>query len=72
MVCGNTDFLFIITFMPKNKIAKGEISRDLSEKIKKSKSIVFAGFNALGVKDNESLRDELRKENSEYYVAKRL
>ena len=57
--------------MPKNKIQKGEISRDLSEKIKKSKSIVFAGFNALGVKDNENLRAQLRKENGEYYVAKK-
>jgi large subunit ribosomal protein L10 len=57
--------------MPKNRIQKGEISRDLIEKIKKSKSIVFAGFNALGVKDNENLRAQLRKESSEYYVAKK-
>lgn len=57
--------------MPKNKIQKGEIFRNLSEKIKKSKSIVFAGFNALGVKDNEALRDKLRNEKSEYYVAKK-
>jgi large subunit ribosomal protein L10 len=57
--------------MPKNKVQKGEIFRDLSEKIKKSKSIIFAGFNALGVKDNENLREQLRKENGEYYVAKK-
>lgn len=57
--------------MPKNKVQKGEIFRNINEKIKKSKSIVFAGFNALGVKDNENLRDQLRKENSEYYVAKK-
>lgn len=57
--------------MPKNKIQKGEILRNLSEKIKKSKSVVFAGFNALTVKDNENLRSQLRKENSEYYVAKK-
>ena len=57
--------------MPKSKIQKGEISRTLSEKIKKSKSMVFAGFNALGVKDNEALRAKLREENSEYYVAKK-
>ncbi len=57
--------------MPKNKIQKGEILRNLSEKIKKSKSVVFAGFNALTVKDNENLRTQLRKENSEYYVAKK-
>jgi len=57
--------------MPKSKIQKGEISRTLSEKIKKAKSMVFAGFNALGVKDNEALRAKLRAENSEYYVAKK-
>lgn len=57
--------------MPKNKVQKGEIFRDLNEKIKKSKAIIFAGFNALGVKDNEALRDKLRKENGEYYVAKK-
>lgn len=57
--------------MPKNKIQKGEISRNLIEKIKKAKSLVFVGFNALGVKDNENLRAQLRKENGEYYVAKK-
>ncbi len=57
--------------MPKTKIQKQVISRDLSEKIKRSKSIIFAGFNAFGVKDNENLRDQLDKENGEYYVAKK-
>lgn len=57
--------------MPKSKIQKQEIFRDLNERIKKAKSIVFAGFNALGVKDNEMLRSKLREENSEYYVAKK-
>jgi large subunit ribosomal protein L10 len=57
--------------MPKSKIQKGEIMRNLTERIKKSKSIVFAGFNALGVKDNEALRLQLRAENGEYYVAKK-
>lgn len=57
--------------MPKSKIQKGEIMRNLTERIKKSKSIVFAGFNALGVKDNEALRAKLREEHGEYYVAKK-
>jgi len=57
--------------MPKSKIQKNEIMRNLTERIKKSKSIVFAGFNALGVKDNEALRAKLRAENGEYYVAKK-
>jgi large subunit ribosomal protein L10 len=57
--------------MPKSKIQKQEILRNLTERIKKSKSIVFAGFNALGVKDNEDLRLKLRAEEGEYYVAKK-
>jgi large subunit ribosomal protein L10 len=57
--------------MPKNKIQKQEILRNLSEKIKKSKSVIFAGFNAFGVKDNEALRAKLIAGNNEYYVAKK-
>ncbi len=57
--------------MPKNKIQKQEIIRNLKEKIKRSKSVIFVGFNALGVKDNEILRAKFRAENSEYYVAKK-
>jgi len=57
--------------MPKNKQQKQEILKALSDKINKAKSIVFAGFNTLGVKDNEVLRSKLLEENSEYYVAKK-
>lgn len=57
--------------MPKTKNEKQIITRDLQEKIKKSKSIVFAGFNSFPVKSNEKLRVELEKENGEYYVAKK-
>lgn len=57
--------------MPKTKLQKQEILRDLSEKIKKAKSVVFAKFGNLTVKENEELRSALKKENSEYYVAKK-
>jgi large subunit ribosomal protein L10 len=57
--------------MPKSKIQKAEILRDLDEKIKKSKSIVFASFDALEVKDNEELRNNLKNEKGEYYVSKK-
>lgn len=60
-----------IFYMPKTKIQKKEIIRNLEEKIKKSKSIIFAGFNALTVKENEDLRNKLKAESSEYYVAKK-
>lgn len=57
--------------MPKSKIQKQDILASLTEKVKRAKSVVFAGFNAFGVKDNEALRAKLRAENSEYYVAKK-
>ena len=57
--------------MPKTKEQKKEILRDIAEKIKKAKSVVFARFNKLGVSESESLRKELKAENSEYYVAKK-
>jgi len=57
--------------MPKSKLQKQEILRDLDQKIQKSKSIVFASFDALGVKDNEELRSKLRAEKGEYYVSKK-
>ncbi|MGI6374195.1 MAG: 50S ribosomal protein L10 [Patescibacteria group bacterium] len=57
--------------MAKNKQQKQEILRNLEEKLKKSKSVVFTGFNALTVKEGELLRSKLREEHSEYYVAKK-
>lgn len=57
--------------MPKTKLQKQEILRNLVEKSKKAKSIVFTKFDGLGVKENEELRNSLKEENSEYYVAKK-
>jgi large subunit ribosomal protein L10 len=57
--------------MPKNKDQKKEILDDLNDKISRSKSVVFASFDALGVKDNEELRKNLRQENGEYFVSKK-
>lgn len=57
--------------MPKSKIQKQEILRTLDEQMKRSKSVIFAGFNALGVQDNEELRGKLRAVGGEYYVAKK-
>ena len=50
---------------------KGEIFRTLKEKVGRAKSLVFVGYNALGVKDNEALRAQLKAENGEYYVPKK-
>jgi large subunit ribosomal protein L10 len=57
--------------MPKTRLQKQEILRDIDEKIKRAKSIVFIKFNNLKVNENEELRRELKKEGGEYYVAKK-
>lgn len=57
--------------MPKSKQQKTEVLESLKSKLSKSKTVIFAAFNALGVKDNEELRLKLKAENGEYYVAKK-
>ncbi len=57
--------------MPKTKQQKQEISRDLKERLAKAKSVVFTSFNGLTVKENENIRTELVKEESEYYATKK-
>lgn len=57
--------------MAKSKEQKQQILDGLSERIGRSKSVVFAKFDALGVKENEELRQKLKDENSEYLVAKK-
>lgn len=57
--------------MAKTKLQKQVMLRDVSEKITKSKSIVFAEFSGMGVKQSDDLRSKLKAENSEYLVAKK-
>jgi large subunit ribosomal protein L10 len=64
-------FYFFKDNMPKTKQKKQEISRDIKERLAKSKSVVFTSFNALTVKENEALRNELVAGQAEYYAAKK-
>ncbi|MEI7498772.1 MAG: 50S ribosomal protein L10 [Candidatus Falkowbacteria bacterium] len=57
--------------MAKSKAKKQVELRSLSEKAKTAKAVVFATFNALGVKQSETVRDALRAENGEMIVAKK-
>ena len=57
--------------MPKTKEQKKEILEGLKDRVSRSKSVVFASFDGLGVKDNEDLRKKLKGVGSEYYVAKK-
>lgn len=55
--------------MPKTRIQKEDILKKISEKVQKSKSLYFAKIDRLTVSDSQFLRQELRKENSEFVVA---
>ena len=57
--------------MAKTKEQNKEIIVNLADKISQAKSIFFTKFDALGVKDNEELRKQLKNEGSEYYVVKK-
>ncbi len=57
--------------MPKSKAQKKEITNNLKDKFDRAKSVIFANYNALGVKENEELRKNLKKENAEYYSVKK-
>lgn len=55
----------------QTKDQKKNIVKDLAEKIKSSKSVVFSDFKGLKVKDMTSLRRELRKEGADMKVIKK-
>lgn len=65
-VCGNTDF-----FMALTKAQKQKILSDLKEKVDKQKSIVFADFQGLKVKDLTQLRKEMKEQKDELKVVKK-
>ena len=53
------------------KEKKKVVLQDLTDRFAKSKSMVFIGFQGLGVKDNQKLRRQFRAEGIEYTVAKK-
>lgn len=57
--------------MPKTKEQKKTIISSYDEKLDKAKSIVLVEYAGLKVKDNEELRNQCKKENSEYVTLKK-
>lgn len=57
--------------MPKSREQKKEILKNLEEKIKKSKSVVFTSFGNLKVSESEDLRKKLKEEGGECYIPKK-
>lgn len=57
--------------MPKTKQQKEQIVKNLVEKLKKVKSLVFANFDNLSVKEIEELRNKCQEENIDLEVTKK-
>jgi large subunit ribosomal protein L10 len=57
--------------MAKTKQQKQQTVKDLTERLKKAKSLVFFNFDNLKVKEVEELRKNCRVENVDYLVAKK-
>ena len=57
--------------MPKTRAQKEETLKSLTEKFRAMRSVVFANFEKLPVKDIEALRKELKKAGVLYTVAKK-
>lgn len=58
-------------FMPKTRAQKETQVQELATAIKNSKAAVFASFSAVTVKEAEKLRNECRKQDVHYFVAKK-
>ncbi|MEK7672254.1 MAG: 50S ribosomal protein L10 [Patescibacteria group bacterium] len=54
-----------------NKAQKGELVQELTEKMKSAKTIVFADYQGVSVKDLSVLRAQMRKEGITFQVAKK-
>lgn len=57
--------------MPLTKEQKKQVINDLKEKLRKQKSAVFVDYRGLSVKDLNSLRKDLKKENIDFKVSKK-
>jgi large subunit ribosomal protein L10 len=57
--------------MAQTKEQKKSIVKDLADKLKNSKAVVFSDYKGLAVKDMMALRGELRKEGIDLKVAKK-
>ncbi len=61
----------LLSFMPTSKEKKEEIIKDLKEKIKEQKSIVFVKIKDYKTKDLEALKKELKQQECSFLVTKK-
>lgn len=57
--------------MPLTRVKKSEILKELVDTMKDAKSVVFADFQGLSVKDLKTLRQQMREKGVSYKVAKK-
>ncbi|MBI2634667.1 50S ribosomal protein L10 [Candidatus Peregrinibacteria bacterium] len=57
--------------MPVTKQQKSDILKDLIEQMKAAKSVIFADYQGLTVKDVKNLRKQLKEKGVKFQVAKR-
>jgi large subunit ribosomal protein L10 len=55
----------------QTRLQKNKLVKDLADKIKNSKAMVFSDFKGLSVKDMTSLRKELREKGVDFQVIKK-
>ena len=56
--------------MPKTRSVKVQIVKDLTDKLAKAKSVVFADYKGLTMKQLSDLRNKLREQNAEFTITK--
>ena len=57
--------------MPKSRTEKEQTVKELSDKLRRMKSVVLTGYSGLSVPDATALRKKLRSEGVDYCVAKK-
>ncbi len=62
---------FNLIIMPVTKAQKSEILEQLKKNMKEAKSVVFANYQGLSVKDLKKLRRALKEKGVEFQVAKK-
>ena len=70
-VCGKPQVFNLYQNFMQTRIQKETIVKELTEKLKNSKAVVFSDFKGLSVKNMTSLRRELRSEGVDIKVVKK-
>lgn len=65
------EIFLILPFMAITKAKKGEILQELVDSMKKAKSVVFADYQGMTVKEVKEMRSKMREKGVSFQVAKK-